>query len=71
MRNMSPQDPRYLPPAQIIQLLNELYDESQRIVHNGDTDDLFYQCFVCGDVEGHAADCPIPAIEKWLTLPRE
>jgi hypothetical protein len=30
-------------------------------------EETFMECLICGDVDSHEQDCPVPALEKWST----
>lgn len=33
---------------------------------NSKSEEVFIECLLCDDWEGHKDGCPIPVIEKWL-----
>lgn len=63
-----PYDPPepYEPPAEVLQLVNTLIDQA-RTSQSWHTGETFVQCLVCGEWEGHADNCPMPALIRWQT----
>ncbi len=55
---------QYEAPAIVIELMNLLADNA--IVRHSNDDETFLECLVCGEWDGHADECPMPAIERWL-----
>ena len=38
-------------------------------LYDRNADEVFYECQLCGDVDGHTDDCPIPAVQRWMDAP--
>ena len=38
-------------------------------IYDRNKDEVFYECQLCGDVDGHTDDCPIPALKAWMDAP--
>lgn len=54
----------YEPPMKLIELLDEFLGEARHTQVIGD--EVFAHCRACGDVDGHASWCPVPAITRYM-----
>jgi len=52
------------------QVVENLIDALDRaILRHSNDEETFTECILCYEWEGHKEDCPIPAIDKWLSIP--
>jgi hypothetical protein len=49
----------------VIEAVAELLDTVTNGTYHESTDEVFTQCLMCGEWEGHADECPVPALKKW------
>ena len=60
----------YDPPQSLVELLIDVSDRATEWhTMPGDDPETFLECLLCGEWEGHADLCPMPAIERWLSEP--
>jgi hypothetical protein len=52
--------------AEIAEKLQDVLELAENRMHDSVSGENMTECRCCGDVDGHAAGCPVPAIEAWL-----
>ena len=53
--------------ANAVQALLDVALVRLRDYHHADV--TLIECQLCGDVDGHTDDCPIPAVQRWMDAP--
>jgi hypothetical protein len=49
--------------------VENLLDFAYRSMYDRRSEETFKECQLCGDVDGHLTECPIPLLEKWQLQP--
>lgn len=58
--------PAFKPEQETIDQIEELVGAAVTGIHDSRSDEVFDVCRVCGDVDGHTDNCPVPPLERWL-----
>jgi hypothetical protein len=71
MREIAIVRPRrgFTPTSDVITAAEQLLDEALTRLHDHVSEETFTQCEMCGEVDSHTDDCPVPALEKWMSTP--
>ena len=56
-------------PQSLVDALDGIACDALQHQADPQSDETLVLCLICGEWEGHAEICPLPAIEKWLATP--
>lgn len=50
----------------LTEAVEELLGRAEVAVADIHADEVFSECLLCKDVDGHTEECPVPFLKKWL-----
>jgi hypothetical protein len=60
---------RKFPTDAAAEAAQDLLDAALERLYDRHAGEAFLECQICGDVDGHTDDCPIPAVQRWMDAP--